>query len=290
MINSAVFSVVYPGVERYIPEFLCSLSKQTDKDFSLFLINDGLADLEIFLKKVDFDVQVVEKVGLPAKLRKIGIEWVVSKGAEIIIFADADDYFENNRIEVSKKMLVHCDIVCNEMLLVGEEVSQPTLMLEKFFDDKTEINISDIATGNCMGLSNTALRIDSISRDIESIPNNIIAFDWALFAMCIHAGARAVFTKETQTYYRQHNNNTAFIQCFSEQQIIRGVKVKRDHYQLLSKFYKEYVSLADLFESLFSRLQNNNSLKQKYCQAVKQHGSNVSLWWEPIKSFEDLGL
>ncbi len=288
--NVAIFSVVYPGVEKYIPEFLSSLSRQTDKGFTLFLINDGFVGLKAFLKKTDLNVQVLEKSSSPAELRKIGIEWVVSKGAEIIIFADADDYFENNRIELSKKMLIHYDIVCNEMLLVGKEVSQPTLMLEKFFDDKTEINTSDIATDNCMGLSNTALRIDSISRDIESIPNNIIAFDWALFALCIHAGARAVFTKETKTYYRQHPNNTASPQCFSEQQIMKGVEVKKDHYQLLSKFYKEYVSLADLFESLLSRLQNNNSLKQKYCQAVKQQGSNISLWWEPIKSLEELGI
>ena len=286
----AVFSVVYSGAEPYIPEFLNSLSKQTDKDFILFLVNDGLADIEKFLKKADFYVEVMEADGLPAELRKIGIEWVASKGVEIIVFADADDYFENNRIEVSKKMLIHCDIVCNEMLLVGKEVSQPTLMLEKFFDDKTEINISDIATGNCMGLSNTALRIDSISRDIESIPNNIIAFDWAFFSLSIHGGARAVFTKETQTFYRQHSKNTASVLNLSEEQILHGVKVKRDHYKLMAKFYKEYDSYAEEFENFLSQLQGNNGLKQEYCEAVKHQGQSISLWWESVKTLKELGI
>ena len=288
--KTAVLSVVYPGVEPYFPEFLFSLSTQTNKDFTLILINDGLAEVDVFLKKVDLNFQVIEKKGLPAELRKNGINWVVSKGAETIIFADADDHFSNNRIEVSKMMLVDYDMICNELLLVGQDVSQPIPMLEKFLKDKTEINKNHIVTGNCMGLTNTALNTEIIPSYVELIPNNIIAFDWALFAMCIHAGARTVFTKETKTYYRQHARNTASLKCFSEEQIMQGVEVKKSHYQLLSKFHKEYISLANLFEDLLVRLRNNKELKQKYCQAIKQNSSTVSLWWESIKSLEELRI
>jgi glycosyltransferase involved in cell wall biosynthesis len=288
--DTAVFSVVYSGVELFLPELLRSLSDQTDKDFTLFLINDGMADLEKHLEKVDLDVEVLEKSAPAAELRKIGIEWIISKGAKKIIFVDADDHVANDRVEVTKEMLDEYDIVVNELMLIGESYSKPVAMFEKFFEERKEISTDDTKTGNCMGLTNTAIRAESISRDMGSIPNDITAFDWALFAMSLHGGARAVFTNETKTYYRQHTNNTASVQGFSDKQIIRGVEVKKDHYQLLAKFYNEYLSLADLFESLFSRLQNNNSLKQKYCQAVKQRGSNVSLWWESIKSFEELGL
>lgn len=288
--DMAVFSVVYPGVESYIPEFLCSLSKQTDKGFSLFLVNDCVADIKKLLKEADFNVEVIKRGGFPSELRKAGIEWVVSKGVETIMFADADDYFADNRIEVSKEVLGDYDIVCNEMLLVGQDISQPIPMLEKFFEDKMEINKSHIATGNCMGLTNTALRAGIIPCSVASIPNSIIAFDWALFALCIHSGARTVFTKETETYYRQHTKNTASVQCFSEGQIMRGVEVKRDHYQLLSKFYKEYIPLASLFEDLLCQLRNCEELRQKYCKAVEQHISGVPMWWEPIKPLKEVGL
>ncbi|MBO1224044.1 MAG: glycosyltransferase family 2 protein [Candidatus Scalindua sediminis] len=288
--DTAVFSVVYTGVELFLPELLRSLSDQTDNDFTLFLINDGMADLEKHLEKVDLDVEVLEKSVPAAELRKIGIEWIISKGAKKIIFVDADDHVANNRVEVTKEMLDEYDIIVNELMLIGESYSKPVTMFGKFFEERKEISTDDMMTGNCMGLTNTAIRAESISRDIESVPNNIIAFDWALFAMCIHAGARAVFTKETQTYYRQHNNNTAFIQCFSEQQIMRGVKVKRDHYKLMTKFYKEYDSYAEEFENLLSQLQGNNGLKQEYCEAVRHQGQSISLWWEPIKSLEELGI
>ena len=77
--DTAIFSVSYLGVEPYISDFLQSLSKQTDKDFVLFLLNDGLSDIERFLEGIDFSVEVLEKTGHPAALRKAGIQWAISE-------------------------------------------------------------------------------------------------------------------------------------------------------------------------------------------------------------------
>lgn len=288
MMGTAVLSVIYPEAKPYIPEFLSSLSTQTNKDFTLFLVNDGFEGIDMFLKKADLDVQVIKRRGSPSELRKDGIGWVISKGAETIIFADADDYFANNRIEVSKKVLADCDMVCNEIALVGHGISMP--MPGFFSKDKTRIKKEHIVAGNCMGLTNTAARAKIVGRYFKLIPDDIVAFDWALFALCIHGGARTVFTNKTKTYYRQHANNTASPRCFSEKQIMRGVAVKRDHYQFLSKFYKEYIPLANLFEGLLLRLRNGKKLKEKYCRAVKEQASAVGFWWGPIKLSEELGL
>lgn len=289
MLGSVVLSAIYPGAKPYILEFLASLARQTDSEFTLFLVNDGLTGVESSLKEAGLDAQVLPATGSPAEIRKIGIEWAISKGAETIIFADADDYFADNRIEVSKKALADVDLSCNEILLVGKEILHPVSMFEKF-EDKMKISKVHIKAGNCLGLSNTAVRAKSIPRSFESIPNSIIAFDWALFALCIHEGARARFTKETQTYYRQHGNNLASPNCFSDSQIMRGVEVKKDHYQWLSKTYKEYASLAKVFENLFVQLQSSRALKEKYFKTVRQNPLSSSLWWEPIKTLEELGL
>ncbi len=286
--DTAVFSVVYSGVELFLPELLRSLSDQTDKDFTLFLINDGMADLEKHLEKVDLDVEVLEKSAPAAELRKIGIEWIISKGAKKIIFVDADDHVANNRVEVTKEMLDEYDIVVNELMLIGESFSKPVTMFGKFFEERKEISTDDMKTGNCMGLTNTAIRAESISRDMGSIPNDITAFDWAFFSLSIHGGTRAVFTKETQTFYRQHSKNTASVLNLSEEQILHGVKVKRDHYKLMAKFYKEYDSYAEEFENLLSQLQGNNGLKQEYCEAVRHQGQSISLWWESVKTLKEL--
>jgi len=132
----AVFSVVYRGVEPYIHQFFQSLAEQTDQNFKVFIVNDGMEDLETLLKEYDLDVEVLEQEGLPAELRKIGIKWAASRGAQKLIFLDADDYIANNRIEVSVKKLDECDIVFNELILVGEGFVEPVGMLDKFFDDK----------------------------------------------------------------------------------------------------------------------------------------------------------
>ena len=288
--DTAVFSVVYPGVEPYFSEFLSTLSKQTDRNFTLFLINDGLPNIEGFLKRADLDVKVKDAGGSPAALRKIGIRWVQEAGAKIIIFADSDDYFSENRVEISKDMLAEYDLVFNELVLTGKGMVDSIPMLETRFSDGEIVSYKHIGTANCMGLSNTALRVNSIPSYFDQIPENIIAFDWSFFALCLHDGAKAIFTNNTQTWYRQHGNNLASPHSFTEEQILRGVQVKRDHYQMLFRFYEEYVPLADMFEKLLTQLQSNETLRQKYCRAVLKHAPAIPLWWEPIKSLEELKL
>jgi glycosyltransferase involved in cell wall biosynthesis len=288
--DTAVFSVVYPAMEVYFPEFLSTLSKQTDRNFTVFLINDGLPNIEDFLKRADLDVKVKEAQESPAALRKIGLRWVQEAGAKNIIFADSDDYFAKNRVEISRDILVKYDLVFNELVLTGKGVTDSTPMLGTYFSDGEVVSCKHIGTGNCMGLSNTALRVNSIPSYFDQIPENIIAFDWAFFALCLHDGAKAIFTNNTQTWYRQHGNNLASPHSFTEEQILRGVQVKRDHYQMLSRFYEEYVPLADIFEKLLMQLQSNEILRQKYCRAVRKHAPAMPLWWEPIKSLKELGL
>ena len=288
--DTAVLSVVYPGMEAYFPEFLSTLSKQTDRSFTLFLINDGLLNIDRFLGKLGFRVDVRDADGPAAALRKIGIKWVMEAGAKVIIFADADDYFAENRVEISRDILVKYDLVFNELVLTGQEFTDSIPMLGTRFNEGEIVSCRHIRTVNCMGLSNTALRVNRIPSYFDQIPENIIAFDWALFALCLHAGARGVFTKKTVTYYRQHGDNLASPHSFTEEQILRGVQVKRDHYQVLSRFYEEYISLSDLFEKLLAQLQSDETLRRKYCQAVRKHAPAMPLWWETIKSLKELGL
>ena len=287
---TAIFTVFYPNVEPYIPDFLNSLSKQTDRKFLLFILNDGFPNIDQYLNKLDFPVKSLKESGTPSALREKGIQWVASVGAQNIIFADADDYFASNRVELSKKMLADYDIVFNEILLIGEKILQPISMFGKLFTDKQEITAKDVVVGNCFGLSNTAIRVDKITPLMTEMPDDIIAFDWTFFTLCLLAGAKAIFTGNTRTYYRQHGNNIASPCSFSEEQILRGVQVKRDHYQMLSKFYEEYVPMVDIFEKLLTQLQSDETLRQKYCKAVRKQATALPLWWEPIKSLKELEL
>lgn len=290
--NIAVFSVIYPGIEPYLPDFLNSLSKQTDKNFCVFLINDGMNNVPVCIDSVDLSVKIKKRSGLPAALRKAGIEWITREGADAVVFADADDYFAKDRIEVSKRLLNTVDIVCNELILIGENFDVPLAMLGRYLEEGEAIHSQFLMSANCMGLSNTSLRTQGIPfKYMAQIPEDIIAFDWAFFSLCLlYTDAKAVFTQQTRTYYRQYENNLASPVSLTEAQILRGVRVKRDHYRLLARFDREYTELAEVFGQLLFQLQEDTSLRTEYCGAVRRQSSPVPLWWEPIKSRKELGL
>ncbi len=286
--KTAVFSVVYPGIEKYLPEFFNSLSKQTDNDFILFLINDNFDGLKQFIRQSSFPVRIKNAKGFPASLRKAGIEWLKGEGIESIIFADADDYFSENRIETAKKLLMKNDMVFNELILFGEYFPSPVPMLKTFYKEEEKITDNDLVNYNCLGMSNTSVRTDKIPERMMDIPDNHIAFDWALFALVLHSGARAVFTEIAKTWYRQHGNNIASPSLFSDAQILRGVHVKRDHYRLFSQWYTDYKNLAQEFTVLFEKLKTDCLAKKEYCYAVRKQFSCLQRWWEPIKPLEEL--
>jgi len=141
-----------------------------------------------------------------------------------------------------------------------------------------------------MGFSNTAINTKCITKSLSQVPDDIIAFDWAFFSLCLHKGTIAVFTEKTATYYRQHENNIASPRSFTEDQILRGVQVKRDHYLFISKFTNEYELISKEFVQLFEILKTDITLRDKYCHEVKSQSPPSPLWWESIKTLEELGL
>lgn len=289
--KTAILSVVYPGIERFFQDFLFSLSIQSNKKFTLFLMNDGLNDVNKFLQQVCFEVKVKDMhSGLPAALRKKGIRWVIESGADVIIFADADDWCAENRVEISISILDAHKLVFNELMLTGIGFTEPKQMLASHFDEQEAIDHTNIQTANFMGLSNTAIQVKYIPANFEKIPDNIIAFDWAFFALCLHAGVKGVFTKKTSTYYRQHGKNVASPNSFRDEQILRGLRVKSEHYKFLSGLYKEYIALSDNFSKLLVQLKSDEALRRKYCRVVREQAPAMPLWWETIKTLEDLEL
>jgi glycosyltransferase involved in cell wall biosynthesis len=288
--NIALFSVIHLNALPYFNEFLDSLANQTYKDFTLFLVNDGVSNTEEMIRRFDFNIMLKNIGGTPSAIRKAGIEWILQQGADIIIFADSDDYFMDNRIEVSISMLTSYDIILNEIIIIGKNIEQPFPMLEQRVKEGAELSIGNIKYSNCLGFSNTAINTKDIPKSLSQIPDNIIAFDWAFFSLCLHKGTKAVFTKQTATYYRQYENNIASPQSFTEDQILRGVQVKRDHYRFISRFFNKYESITNEFDKLFERVKIDTTLRVKYCHEVKNQAPSSPLWWESIKTLEELGL
>ena len=72
------------------------------------------------------------------------------------------------------------------------------------------MNHDYIKNKNIFGLSNTALKINILSK--VTFDKDLVAVDWYLYKMLLKNGSNAVFSNKAITYYRQHKNNTVGLQ------------------------------------------------------------------------------
>ena len=288
-IKTAVLTFVYQGVEPYINDFMNSLQKQTDTNFDLIIINDGFKQLEQFISRFNINSRILHFETSFVGRRKQGIRWLKGEGYDTVVFADSDDYFNWQRVELTKKQLINYDLVCNELILFGENISGIMPMASSRFYDGQVLTLKNIYHGNIMGMSNTGARLNCILSLIDSIPDDVVAFDWVLYSLALLNRCTCMFTNKTKTYYRQYANNIASPRDYTEEQIIRGVKVKNRHYQIMSGYAEDYHLYVEEFKRLLKRL-DNNKFRDEYCKAVRANAPEHPLWWEAIKTDRELNL
>ncbi|MCL5260308.1 MAG: glycosyltransferase [Gammaproteobacteria bacterium] len=283
--NNIVFlSFVYPGSEKFLDDFFKSLQAQTIKDFDVYIINDELENF-IFFKKKFKNLKIIDinYHNSPVKIREFGINLVLNKKYDLIIFGDADDYFAENRIEVVVNYLQNYDVVVNDLHLVS--VNKNMLYnnyLSNRVADESVIDLDFIKEKNLLGFSNTAIRGDILNK--INLPEGIIAADWYFFSRILMLTKKiAIFTNKTATYYRQHQNNIAGFKEMDKKYIPHAINVKLLHYRELAKRDARFKTLEVLLEKLRSTAGDPIFLN-KYFEYLRACNIKNPLWWEMIKT------
>lgn len=290
-LKTCVFGVVYPGMECFLDDYLSSFEKQTDKDFVLCLINEGVKDLEERITRIPIETRTLSCKGTPSELRTRGITWCKELGFDILVFSDTDDTFIPNRIAVVKECLSHnSDIVVNDLIPFGVGIRKIRKWLSPRLKSGEALGIDSILMGNCFGLSNTSIRMSIIENVNFNIPPDIHAFDWAFFSRLLNLNANAVFTSNSVTYYRQHSRNFVGFCMADDESIIRGVDIKKSHYSYMSLFSDKYNVLSNSFHNVAERLCSNEVFRNKYCCAVRKNRNDSDFWWEHIKIDKEFSL
>lgn len=281
----ATFAYPAPSIDIYARECLASLTNQTDRDFSLFVFNDGLDSISQIVSNSTIQAEIIPVSGDPAAIRRYAIRHLIECGFDIIVFADIDDLFDIQRVNVAKNLIRDgIDVVINELILFGASYPQPYHMLKGRLQDGDALTLVDIKQGNCFGMSNTAVRTSAISESALEA-HSVVAFDWYFYTNILANGASAKFTAKTHTLYRQHDNNIAPIQHLSDQNILSGLKIKQQHFDALHDNYAhELAHTIDLLSN------GHDTKKQMYYRAVRDAMPLQPFWWEPIKTFKELGL
>jgi glycosyltransferase involved in cell wall biosynthesis len=281
----AFFSVVFPSIEKYLDDFFKSLEGQTYKAFEVFIVNDGIEGFENYSDKFrKLNIIKLDFNDKPSKIREFGIREILKRGYETIVFGDSDDYFEQNRIEVSQALLKKYDIVVNEIKIVNErnEILQKGY-LSKRIHDKEVISLESIKEKNFMGLSNTAVK-SRILKNFE-LNEDLIAVDWYIFSILLKRGYKAIFTDKTATFYRQHGNNTIGIGSMNAKKLSVAIMTKLLHYKEMLRTSPEYEKLYEEMKVLQKRISDRKYMDE-YLAFISRNKNMNTFWWEDIRLVE----
>ena len=276
-LKTAILTTIFPNAEDYFDDFLGSLNVQTNSNFVVIVINDGVKDFTPYESKYSkLNFLVIRYSSSPPKNREFGIKWAKNNGIQNLIFADIDDYFSKNRVEVCLELLTKWDVVVNDLTLFSDIGTIAPNYLSNRIADKTELNIDFVLDKNVFGLSNSAIKT-SVIPDFTFQPN-LIAVDWYFFSVLLLNEAKAVFTNQCVSYYRQYSSNTIGAGEITKKSILTAIKVKIIHYEALmseSDRYKNYLEKTLL---LSDKVHDG-----RFLTSLTNQDLFNPLWWEEAK-------
>lgn len=273
----AFATTFYPMPDSYINDFFESLNNQSYNEFDLFVLNDNYGSIDKYISKYpNLNIVELEYSNTPAKNREFLIRFIKKASYDIIILGDSDDVFDTKRIETSIDKLNLADIVVNDVSIFDTNGYSTEYYLSNRIENNSIIDIDFIRTKNIFGLSNTAFKLNII--DTIEFENNIVALDWYLFSLLLLSNSKAIFTCDTYTGYRQHNENTVGLSCFTNQKLKSAASIKLQHYKLLAKANNNYSLLANKTKHYLDKLEDIDFLNHE----VKNNNAQLKfpLWWE----------
>lgn len=283
MTQVAVLVVVYPQAGAFLNDFFVSLQKQTIQDFTLVVVNDGLQNYNFDQwQNMRFHLEVLKgSAGFMAN-RRIGIEYLVEKSCQEVIFTDADDYYALNRIEKSLELLEKHEIVVNDFDLVERN---GTLMkrayLSKRIKNRMEISEDFIRNKNIFGFGNCAVRASLLTKAVFN--EDVIAADWFIFSNWLLGGAKAIFTDETTTYHRIYEENLASLENVDAQNVRNGIRAKLSHYRGMAAYDSLYQGLYERLKGLEQKITNDPAFFKSYLERLQVSSFINPLWYEEIQ-------
>ena len=278
-----VLTTIYPQAEPYLADFSASLAAQSDRDFTLYIANDGVADAARHFTACGSRVCLFPAAGTIAQIRQLGLRRVAADGHDAVVFADSDDRFSPERIAVARAGLRTHAVVVNELLPFGDHLASATALLRPLLDPGTTLTWRSVLDDNVLGLSNTAARLAVVQPHAERIAPTITAFDWALFTRALYAGATAVFTDQAVTHYRQHGNNLGLTAERDAAALTRAVTIKAAHYADLAVLDPAFASRAQWF----ARLANDTTAFSQYAATIAAQPPARGLWWSAARFFKE---
>jgi len=282
-VETIVFSVIFPGNLKYFSTFLKSLENQTNSNFKLLLVNDGVENITNYLQKTSlhYEIHSVQHK-TPFEIRIVGLKIISKLAPSYIIFADTDDTFSPNRVEVLVQYLKTYTFVCNDIDLMND---QGNIFKKSFWSsrlqDNFEFDIHFIKNKNIIGLGNAGMQNKALKKILKKIAQIKEGNDW-LFFSAAEENLHCIFLKQCSTQYRQHDGNLIGKKKINFDSFIYLIEGKIKHYTFLQKIgFKSYY-LSDEINLNRKLLQLTLKEPEKIRHIIKQINSLETnfFWWE----------
>jgi hypothetical protein len=284
----ALYTTVYPGVEKYLSAWYDSVKAQTDRDFDTWI---GVDDLETRQVITAMGAEppatwVLAKEGdSPAQIRQRAIEQMVRQ-YPAVVFADSDDILEPTRVEAARAALQESDVSGCAMRIVDENGRDLGLT----FRPPNGVEPSMILTRyNVFGLSNTAYRSELLGRCLL-FPVNCVLVDWFLATCAWTLGASFHFDLTCRMAYRQHANNTARVMPpFAPHYVVEAAEQVLRHYEIVlthilglkAQHQAELKAAQSRARAFYDAISKSSETLSQYINALNLL-SEKHIWWDIV--------
>ena len=290
----ALYTTIYPSVERFLAGWYASVLEQTDQDFELWIGLD-VVDRATALRHMGV-ATAVAGAGHPiwvesppeatiAQVRQLAWEKLVDS-CDAVVLVDSDDLLVPTRVATAREMLRDYDLTGCALELV--DAAGDSLGLT--FDRPPLPPDRVLPRHNLFGLSNSAYRSDLLRRCLP-VPAEAVLVDWYLATRAWLLGARMAFGPRVEMKYRQHGANMVqVVPPFDGHRIAKDTASVRHHLRLVLTYGQEGAQpgrLAELMQAaadvdtFYERVVLQPAALARYVEAVNAL-EMPPLWWSGV--------
>jgi hypothetical protein len=286
VLSLAIYTTVYPGVEKYLTEWYRSVCEQTDQDFQLWVGLDGLtieSVQQILGSNLKAKWVVAPHGSTPAQIRQLALSRIVQSHSGVVL-VDSDDLLHPTRAAAAREALQRSELAGCALRLT--DVNGEDLGL--IFGLPSSLGPEDVfPRNNVFGFSNSTYRSELLSRCLP-IPREARLVDWYLATKAWLLGAKFAFDCTPRMDYRQHAANMARVRPpFAPEQIVTDTQLVREHFQCVladrrpdyvPERYATLVRVAEDVEGFHERIALKRPSLESYAAALNALKFEP-LWW-----------
>ena len=283
----ALYTTIYPGVEKYLAAWYQSVQRQTDQEFDIWVGVDEL-EPDTIIAAFGEDPQpvwiIAEEGDTPADIRQKAISKIIEQ-YPAIVFVDSDDILEPTRVEGARKALEQSDVNGCAMRIIDANGKDLELVFAP-----NDVNLNSILPKyNVFGFSNTIYRSD-VLHDCLPVPSKCTLVDWFIITRAWAKGYRLTFDPNVRMAYRQHEANLAkILPPFTSAQILLATQRVLEHFQMVLEHIPELTGGKRLeveksqlkVKHFYQSISRDPGILAQYVMALNQMPPEM-IWWSNV--------